>query len=230
MSGPLIADLGPSLSKKPRRGSSIGDIEFERCDDVNPFCTRLVKPGAIAFIDPEGNKIVDDDSLWSSHLNLIVGPHGCGKTTLLKSVIDRQQVTWIRLRGAKDGVTATRQILRSKRRLVVDGYECCDPILRTLWMVWCVCTGRKMLATSHRPIFGHRVVRRCDWDRRLAKRLVMDQIADSMLSARDDEIHDAVVRHLDESLDNRRGENYRDLFFELYDVVQPMLGRRRELN
>lgn len=218
---PTVANDPPAGDHAGMDGGDHGDID--RADragiDVNPFCTRRIKPGEIVFEDLAGNQITNDAALWRGTLNLIVGPHGCGKTTLLRSAVDPNDVSWIRMTGISDAIESPRLMWSSRRRIVIDGYERCPFGIRVLWMMFCVLTGRKLLATSHRVLGGHKVVARCGWDPDLAIRLVRHQIEGSSPA-----IRHAVEAHLAKSIHRRRGEHYRDLFFELYDIVQPMMG------
>ena len=56
---------------------------------VNPFSTRFVEPGAIAYRFPNADGLaalvrrLDETGGWGQ----LVGPHGSGKSTLLASLL-----------------------------------------------------------------------------------------------------------------------------------------------
>lgn len=57
----------------------------------NPFATRFVKPGALEFRSTSAVNVDELEERWRRHLKQasIVGPHGCGKSTLIHELTRR---------------------------------------------------------------------------------------------------------------------------------------------
>ena len=175
--------------------------------------------------------------LVRDRIGLIVGPHGTGKSTLLHTLIPllRQQferVDLVRLHGASGmGVLSRwrhagrvgRQAISASSRagegalLVVDGIEQLNRWHRRRLRWSCRRRGQAVLATSHRPLPGMRVLYTTRIDASMIHELV-----GRLLGPASAEVA-ALVRAEIERRDLDRVANLRDLWFELYDVVQPML-------
>lgn len=213
----------------------------------NPFCTRWVRPGAVAYQFPEldGRDPNDTDTnlrlaqivarLQRHRCGLLVGPHGSGKSTLLQTLrpfLDQAftEIENIRLSAAgSDRLRdryghlrlATKRLFELQNRLpsggllVVDGAE-------QLWRFHLARLnriarrrGQAVLATSHSPIGGMPVLYRTVITPELVIALTEKLLAETT---------PGVARVVRAELGRRewsRLTNVRDLWFDLYDVVQP---------
>jgi hypothetical protein len=213
----------------------------------NPFCTRFVRPGSIDY------RFAADGSEENSYrtlgeitgrldqlgVGLIVGPHGSGKTTLLHSLgpwlsdafsdianlhlfAPPSQRVLDRLQHARSSATivhAQQAKLRDGGLLIIDGleqlwYRDLRRLLRKTSR-----RGQTLLATSHAPLAGMTILHRTHVDCRLVASLAQSLLADA--SAKVAEIVDHELRQQDWS----RLTNVRDLWFDLYDIVQPHIGQ-----
>lgn len=209
--------------------------------ESNPFSTRFVRPGAIPFHfghRDERERIVGD--LMRHRMGLIVGPHGSGKTTLLhelrpllsgsfpdithwqlaaplsrNSFSRKLVVRWKHGQRACQALRQAQRALPEDGLLIVDGAE---QIGRWQWSRLLRSTRRRrqcVLATSHQPRDGMAILYRTAPTTMLVHVLTKELLASAPL-------HVAGLVH---SELNRRDlsklTNLRDLWFELYDVVQP---------
>ena len=203
---------------------------------MNPFCTRRVQPGAIEYLD---DALPPSDQFFRHRFQVIVGPHGCGKTTLLhhlvQSIDQDQRPDCFRVQsgGGFDaelfssglfdsglfdaGLFDAIKIVRRGRaeRIIVDGYDSLGWAGRLVLMVWIVATGRRFLGTSHRRLWGHGVVWKCRYDAAAARQLV-----DRLLQRSDASTRRLVNQHLAGEIESVGSQHYRDLLFNLYDIVQ----------
>ena len=128
----------------------------------NPFSTRRVRPGAIAFRFPVGQSVdsllvrLRDQGGWGQ----IIGQHGSGKSTLLAALLPRlkeeaAQVWLVELREGDRRLPKRLASLRCERRpvqVVVDGYEQLSRFSR--WKLKRICRrgGHGLLVTSHESV------------------------------------------------------------------------------
>lgn len=100
--------------------------------DTNPFATRWVRPGAIAyrFAAHESPETLIQRLNVNGGWGEIIGPHGSGKSTLLAALAPaleqqgRQIVKWELHSGKRRGPTSLRAIAADERTtMIVDGYE-----------------------------------------------------------------------------------------------------------
>lgn len=104
----------------------------------NPFATRFTRPGEIPFIFPPDINLqsVVESFRQNQFMAQIVGPHGCGKTTLTRAIESALSSTFpnvhhvtIRATGAVD----SRQLGMTNRRgqlTILDGFERVSPLNR----------------------------------------------------------------------------------------------------
>ncbi|MAI69660.1 MAG: hypothetical protein CMM01_01935 [Rhodopirellula sp.] len=180
--------------------------------------------------------------LQSAKCGLIVGPHGSGKTTLLYTLmpflvavfqgdglrqVRRMQLTmpfdngmWSRFRHARGSVQAAEQCLRSLQPgslLVIDGVE----QISTRGLRSLVRKSRRrdifLLATSHVRVVGLSVLHHTEVDV-----MLIHSLADRLLEDASPLVVEVVSREL-ECRDLNACTNLRDLWFELYDIVQDEL-------
>ncbi len=191
----------------------------------NPFCTRRVRPGAIAFRfsgSENVHRIIQ--RLWENQwFGQIVGPHGSGKSTLLRTLdaawhdVSRSPTT-IQLRDGQCRLPVSRQHISSWDRstqVIVDGYE--QLALTARWRLrrWCRLRGCGLLVTCHRPT-RLPVVYRTEISTETTRQLVAQLVADTPYLVSPEEI--------DRCFWQCKG-NVRETFFALYDVVQSKLVR-----
>jgi hypothetical protein len=125
----------------------------------NPFSTRFVRPGAIAYRFPPGRSAEElvarlAEAGWRGQ---IIGPHGSGKSTLLAALAEplarRGRPTWsVGLRdGARRmpaGWTDSAAAIGAKL-IVIDGYEQLAAWSRFLVKRQCRRRGWGLLVTAH---------------------------------------------------------------------------------
>ena len=132
-----------------------------RLAERNPFTTRAVRPGAIAYRFPQGHQASDlievlRQNAWRGE---IVGPHGSGKSTLVETLIPLlrdagrviQQFT---LRAGESRLPIAGTVLQTwgpETQVVIDGYEQLGGWTRMLLNR--VVSGRScgLLITTHEP-------------------------------------------------------------------------------
>ncbi len=162
------------MKSNPRwRQPSVGANSFPS----NPFATRFVRPGCLAWISPSHTSVENLAAKFKTQHDCqaaIVGPHGSGKSTLLSHLVpvlgdvawhqsaDKQDgllnptgnIVWLGLRRASQRpfpqIVATRKYWRHGGLLVLDGLEQLRP-----WEVLCLrftqrAAGMGLLATCHR--------------------------------------------------------------------------------
>jgi hypothetical protein len=174
-------------------------------------------------------------SLHQHRCGMIVGAHGSGKTTLLHSLRPMLRDVFSEIKNVQ--LSAPSSVCRLARRqharraakqlysrqaqlrrgglLVVDGAE-------QLWrldLAWLLRKakrrGQAVLATSHRPVLGMTILHETKVTRGLVSSLTESLLAEA--SPRVAKIVRAELSRQDWSTLT----NVRDLWFELYDVVQP---------
>lgn len=206
----------------------------------NPFCTRFVRPGTILYQFADGdadrlNRLVG--AIRSTPIGLIVGPHGTGKSTLvatlrpslkaLFSAVDSVTLvappadaptTWWRRRRIRVGnwktVLAAQTSLADRGLLILDGAEQISPRHWKRLRRLALRRGQTILATSHEVLPGSGVVYRSENSCELVWSLTR-----SLVSQRDGDLWTRIGREL--SLRQvGPSTNVRDLWFDLYDVVQ----------
>jgi energy-coupling factor transporter ATP-binding protein EcfA2 len=183
----------------------------------NPFCTRRIKPGALAFMFPpdETPQTILDRVRANGGWGDIVGPHGSGKSTLLAALIPAIQASGRRtqLIELHDG---ERRLPVNLRRiaetgdsfvLLVDGYEQLSRLSRFWLKRHCRRRGWGLIVTSHRPVGFPRLFDAAVTPE-LAVRVVETLLQPTGRTLSPDEIESRFARH--------RG-NLRELLFELYD-------------
>ncbi len=209
----------------------------------NPFSTRFVRPGAMLYrfagnrygtVHPAVALAAD---LRNSPIGLIVGPHGSGKSTLLATLMptlkshypaiapvqlsatasSRWLAQLFHLRRMSSLVSAHQRTLIDGGLIVIDGAE---QLSRLAWLR-IVSTARRrrqtVLATSHRELDGGDVLFRTGNTPAMVRWLTESLIA---------EAPEPTVALVSKELSRRdlsKLTNVRELWFELYDVVQPSL-------
>ena len=136
----------------------------------NPFSTKFVRPGAIEFYASSGldlNSIADE--LMRHKIGQIVGPHGCGKTTLthgLESLlgVSGQPFTTIRritVRSKNDLTTShcdQDSAISHGELLIVDGFKRLPWLHRRMLIANAKRSKTGLLITTHQRVRGIEVL------------------------------------------------------------------------
>lgn len=210
---------------------------------MNPFSSCWIRPDRNTYrfdldlVVDRGKREAFFDSLLSTltigRFASIVGPHGTGKTTLLRGTESRLQetfgqVTWVTLSTEKRqswrDVWASHQDHKKRSHetpkdcLIVDGFE------QLGWWSRAALFDRvrrnestSLVITSHR---SHRFIPVCHetrWDTRLTKLLAAEKLADVAEPMRA-KLWSRLENHVANlSVD---AENVRDLWFAMYDEFE----------
>ncbi|EMI16687.1 hypothetical protein RMSM_06384 [Rhodopirellula maiorica SM1] len=227
----------------------------------NPFCTRIVRPGAIEYqfeslvaqqVDAE--HVFDDlvQRISDAPLHLITGPHGSGKSTLIRALVPRlmhrfTKVVEVQLHQppsqsvSLDHVSCRRwfaaatersihqrkmaQCVAEKQReartesqhrglLIIDGLEQLSwwsvAYVRRRAKRW----GQTVLATSHRSHRGFATLRDTTLDSNTILELTEWLIA-SLAESEQTQVRRELLRR---ALGPQT--NLRDLWFDLYDLIE----------
>ena len=207
----------------------------------NPFSTRYTKPGALRYRFHDQQAVEELlGCLVKGKANLIVGPHGTGKTTLLQSLLEVLNDTFpsvciLKLDGVYQGwrsrirvavdrlrrIFSALQSLPRESLLILDGVEQLGFISRQIILQSASVRRVTVLATSHRPMLGMQVVHQTTINSKLIRELL-----DQLLKGSSEEMNAKVEAWIaNDDLDQIL--NLREFWFELYDLVQPDLIRGR---
>jgi len=125
---------------------------------VNPFSTRFVEPGAIAFRFPTPDGLaalvrrLEEAGGWGQ----IVGPHGSGKSTLLAALapaLAAWHVRHVKLNTTRRKLPAWVWDIHPPRTLlVIDGFEQLGFLARRRVKRHCQRHGSGLLVTAHRSV------------------------------------------------------------------------------
>ena len=196
---------------------------------TNPFCTGRLGHGRWAFIS-------DDKSLETALGRLrsfdgsgqIVGPHGSGKTILLREIYET-----VRSSGPSHWIPAGTRPLPGRRitnaSLFVDGLDNLTWCQRRSTFWHCRRRNVKLIVTSHRPI-GLPTIQKTSVSPRFAFHLVSELLRDEgqmpPLASHFLQSRNVSEQAMQSRLERHRG-NFREVLFELYDEFEVF---RREQN
>jgi energy-coupling factor transporter ATP-binding protein EcfA2 len=199
---------------------------IERLTDQvsNPFATRYVRPGAIAYHWPPGESaaaLVErlKANCWRGE---IVGPHGSGKSTLLAALVPALEAAGRRVLMFTLGEGA-RRLPRGRSQfaaagldtlVIVDGYEQLAGWAR--WMLRLTCRRRHcgLLVTAHRPSGMPRLV-----ETRVEPQAAVEIVRELVGSVGQVDPRE-VLPALEAS-----GGDLREALFHLYDVFEERRGQ-----
>jgi hypothetical protein len=192
----------------------------------NPFSTRFIRPGAIAYLSAPGQSPADlvkklSASAWRGQ---IIGPHGSGKSTLIAALIEPlarsgRRALLFALHDAQRSLPRdwVRQARADSARLViVDGYQLLSYWNRLGLKRVCRQHGWGLLATAHRDV-GFPTLARTDPSLDVAQAVVAQ-----LLPAGEITISPAAVA---QSFAQCRG-NLREMLFALYDQYEEIHAQR----
>ena len=198
--------------------TSLPSAEDHRC---NPFSTKMVRPGSIAYRLPAGwtiSRLADQlEALgwWGQ----VIGPHGTGKSTLLVELLRELRSRGrdcISFRGSQSRRWPRGEAAAWNRRtqIVFDGFEqLCLP--SQIWLMWrCQRVGAGLLVTTHRSV-GLSTLWKSGVSDALACELVNELTAEYTGVIEPDEVAAAMSLH---------GGNLREVFFDLYDRFEERIG------
>ena len=199
---------------------------------TNPFSTRFTRPGAISFssdrIDPlRLAGVLSETRKSRSGVFQIVGPHGCGKTTLTVAIAAElaeqgRAARWLTVRGRSktDPVRFDHYLPRidSQPRheiVVIDGIESVNAFQRSCILRQLSKRAWRVVLTTHRPAWRVPILAELQPSRErfhdLCKQLLGDHLADE---------NKIDWQTMIETAFSNAGGNFRDAFFELYDQFE----------
>ncbi|TWT64680.1 ATP-binding protein [Allorhodopirellula solitaria] len=212
----------------------------------NPFASRFVRPGALAFRGVDGGAGAEQSSdepqhnfaerliarLREARCGVIVGNHGTGKSTLLRELagpLDREMSggVWVQLtqsHGYRETLNNVRTLGRLQRSVarggvfVIDGAEQVPRFLRSWIAHRCRRGGQFALVTSHHELAGFETLYHTELSPELINELLGELLAPEKNDI-DPALHTQLRNHL-QTRDLREVSNLRDLWDELYDVAQ----------
>lgn len=187
---------------------------------MNPFSTRCVRPGAIAYCFPEGLDVASlverlRENGWRGQ---IVGPHGSGKSTLLAALGPAIEQAGKRIVtvALHDGQRRLPLVLKetpgldASAVLVVDGYEQLSWRGRFGVKRFCARRGVGLLVTAHAPV-GLPDLLITSTDATVTRRIVQRLLGDDPTPIAPEEVDAALARH--------QGD-LRETLFTLYDLYE----------
>jgi hypothetical protein len=191
--------------------------------DVNPFCTRRIRPGDVPYFFPDGLGIEDilDRLRRNGWRGEIIGPHGSGKTTLLRQLLPiveqagRKPVLFELHDGQRSLFSDGREKIQTAKTysqaiIAVDGYEQLSGWSRFWLKRFCREGDLGLLVTAHEPT-GLPKIHSTSITLETALYVV-----DQLLRNEPQKISRDIV----ENLYAQNGGNIRDLLFDLYDIFE----------
>ncbi|MCS7236969.1 MAG: hypothetical protein NZ899_01710 [Thermoguttaceae bacterium] len=213
-----------------------------RAHESNPFSAERIRPGALPFFFPAG---VTPASLWeqfrqSGYRGQIVGPHGSGKTSLLKALIagppwkdflgnvyflrNRNELTDLadeeRCAFKPDRLWTKIRSMTAGSLVIVDGFDQIRFAGRLLFILQARYRRLKFLATTHRPFLLPTILR-LNPDLDLAYEIArhcLSEAARWRLAHGLNPIN--IPAELVHKLYFEANGNIRELLFSLYDVYE----------
>jgi hypothetical protein len=205
----------------------------------NPFATRFIRPGALAYLFPPGESaqsLVDGlrANQWRGQ---IIGPHGSGKSTLLAALVPALQawgrtVIHCRLSNVESPMssldTGARTFdlrpstfdisaipLKATSQLIIDGFEQLSWLLQRRVKNVCAKQQTGLLITTHRDL-GLPTIYRTEPTLELARAVVARLLPTENASITADDIAAAY---------RSTNGNIRETLFALFDIYHQRNSR-----
>ena len=196
----------------------------------NPFSTRFIQPGALPyeFFGHTNSRVLIQRLLsLRSKRGMIVGPHGSGKSTLIKSLINEislvepgKQVFVLQFSSDKLATQLALSGMRvwTNRSLVIlDGYEQLPFWTRMLVSRTVRRKSITLLATMHQPRRGFEILWQTVVDNTSAEWV----IAQLLVGSGCEKNIPKLLQSTDWSMSRmRNGQNLRESLFDMYDWWQ----------
>ena len=185
----------------------------------NPFNSRQISPGAIDYIFPAGESLGTLlKTLRNNWRGQIIGPHGTGKSTLLKALVPElcalgTEVRWGTFQGGRQQwkfLPNGKSADVPSRIVVIDGFEQLNPLARWRWLAGTYVLRQGLVITTHQPV-RLPLLHQTHVTPELAQ-----QIATELAGELAHEVQAEVVAEL---LTKHEG-NMRDTLFALYDLFE----------
>ena len=217
---------------------------------VNPFATRFVRPDQNRYrfsLDPLTESAQFDaflvrlfKLLEHPRLAAIVGPHGTGKTTLLRSIEPalRDQFERViaiglsseRRHSYRELITtldSTGNHSSTSQCLVVDGFEQLPWWDRTFLVREILKRpGISLIVTSHRQHLRVPVCWQTQWNDELSRRLTQEKLCEVP-----ENLRIAMWQRFERRMQHQTNSprNLRDLWFIMYDEYEAMMAEERQM-
>jgi hypothetical protein len=216
----------------------------------NPFCTRFVRPGAIAFrfdsslgrSDGGEAAAMIVQELVHRRWGLVVGEHGSGKSTLIETLLprlhdrfcdvrtfqmhaptaDNLPSRWAQRRKSSAALIRVAKSLAPSGLMVVDGIEQLSLASRFRLIHIARSNQQFVLATSHRDLWPFSTLFRT----RVTADLI-NNLTESLLADAPAVLRRAVHREL-QTRPLTTLQNVRELWFDLYDVAETLPAAQDE--
>lgn len=196
----------------------------------NPFSAKRIVPGAMPFVraDRCPDTYLSELATRFSRFKLgqVVGPHGCGKTTLVKAIIERMgdvSARFIVVRNRKLIETIQQsQDAAMQQVVVVDGLERIPLLHRVAFTRFAKSQKdrTRFIVTAHRKIFGWPLISELQPTFEQFSLVAGQLIRTSGAGRSEVALDESVLRDAYTKADG----NYRDAVMLLYDVVGAMSG------
>jgi hypothetical protein len=201
-------------------------IKDSVCQNVsNPFSSRFLEPGAIPFVFRDSESLASLADRIRSSLEAptkhrvklaIVGPHGTGKSTLLRHLSEHLDCTATVLHATSNKWIAIDEILKAMRRkqpCLIDGYEQLPLWGKTLLIARSKVNRVPLCVTSHRLPWDFELL----WETRIDPQ-VETHVIDTLLADADPRVKSDLLDSQDwEKSRQKHRENLRESLFDMYD-------------